>query len=85
LLSFQLESVQRSLIKVDIVEKSMKVRVDREACIGAGQCALVAGSIFDQDDEGLVILLVETPGEDSHAMARKAATLCPAKAISIEE
>jgi ferredoxin len=68
-----------------IMEKSMKVRVDRDACIGAGQCALVAGSIFDQDDEGLVILLVETPGEDSHAMARKAATLCPAKAISIEE
>lgn len=63
----------------------MKVRVDREACIGAGQCALVAGSIFDQDDEGLVILLNETPGEDSQVMARKAATLCPAKAISIEE
>lgn len=63
----------------------MKVRVDREACIGAGQCALVAGSIFDQDDEGLVILLNETPGESSQAAARKAATLCPAKAIVIEE
>ena len=37
----------------------MKVRVDREVCIGAGQCALVADSVFDQDDEGLVILLAE--------------------------
>lgn len=63
----------------------MKVRVDREACIGAGQCALVAGSIFDQDDEGLVVLLVETPGESAFTSARKAATLCPAKAIIIEE
>jgi ferredoxin len=63
----------------------MKVRVDREVCIGAGQCALVADSVFDQDDEGLVILLAEHPGEDSYAMVRKAESLCPVSAISIEE
>jgi ferredoxin len=63
----------------------MKIRVDREACIGAGQCALVAGSIFDQDDDGLVVLLDETPSDEFIAVARKAATLCPAKAIALEE
>ena len=63
----------------------MKIRVDREACIGAGQCALVAGSIFDQDDEGLVVLLHENPSDDFVAFARKAATLCPAKAIALDE
>ena len=63
----------------------MKIRVDREVCIGAGQCALVADSVFDQDDEGLVILLAENPGEDAYAMVRKAESLCPVSAISIEE
>ena len=63
----------------------MKIRVDREACIGAGQCALVAGSIFDQDDDGLVVLLTDTPSDEYVACARKAATLCPAKAIALEE
>jgi ferredoxin len=63
----------------------MKIRVDREACIGAGQCALVAGSIFDQDDDGLVVLLTDKPSDEYVAFARKAATLCPAKAIALEE
>jgi ferredoxin len=63
----------------------MKIRVDREACIGAGQCALVAGSIFDQDDDGLVVLLEETPSDDFLTLVRKAVSLCPAKAIALEE
>ena len=61
----------------------MKIDVDKGACIGAGQCALVASDIFDQDDEGIVLVLNENPPSHLHAAAEKAATLCPAKAIKL--
>jgi ferredoxin len=63
----------------------MKISVDTSACIGAGQCALVAGDLFDQDDDGIVVLLDDEPAESQYAAARRAASLCPARAISIAE
>jgi len=64
---------------------TFKVAVDEDLCIGAGQCVLVAPQIFDQDDRGLVILLDARPPPALHEAARKAAKLCPARAITIEE
>jgi ferredoxin len=64
---------------------AFKVAVDEDLCIGAGQCVLVAPDIFDQDDKGLVILLDATPPPELHEAARKAAKLCPARAITIRE
>ncbi|MET0205232.1 MAG: ferredoxin [Casimicrobiaceae bacterium] len=64
---------------------TFKIHVDDDLCIGAGQCVLVAPQIFDQDDKGLVILLDPTPPQALHEAARKAAKLCPARAITIEE
>jgi ferredoxin len=64
---------------------AFKVAVDEDLCIGAGQCVLVAPDIFDQDDKGLVILLDATPPPELHQAARKAAKLCPARAITIRE
>jgi ferredoxin len=61
----------------------MSVVVQTSACVGAGQCALVAPEVFDQDDDGIVELLVEDPeGADLEA-AVKAARLCPARAITL--
>jgi len=68
-----------------VVVKAFKVHVDEDLCIGAGQCVLAAPQIFDQDDRGLVILLDATPPPALHEAARKAAKLCPARAITIEE
>jgi len=65
--------------------RTFKVRVDEDLCIGAGQCVLVAPAIFDQDEQGLVVLLDATPPPEFHEAARKAAKLCPARAITIEE
>ena len=53
--------------------------------MGAGQCALVAESLFDQDDDGLVLLLNAEPTGDEQALARRAATLCPARAITVSD
>lgn len=63
----------------------MKISTDTTACIGAGQCALVAGELFDQDDDGIVVLLNEEPAEAQYAAARRAASLCPARAITVTE
>lgn len=61
----------------------MSIAVQTSACVGAGQCALVAPDVFDQDDEGIVVLLEKDPqGADIDAAA-KAARLCPARAISL--
>ena len=60
----------------------MKVTVDRAACCGAGQCVMIAPEVFDQDeDDGIVILrTADVPPGDEEA-ARKAAKICPARAI----
>ena len=63
----------------------LKVRVDVDKCIGAGHCVLRAPRIFDQRDDGIVILLDDSPGPDQHAALHKAADLCPSQAITIEE
>lgn len=63
----------------------MKIAADRETCTAAGQCASVAAALFDQDDDGVVVLLKDEPSEAEEAMARRAASLCPARAITIVE
>lgn len=63
----------------------MKIIVDETGCVGAGQCALVAGELFDQDDNGIVVVLNEHPSSAEEATARRAAALCPARVISLVE
>lgn len=63
----------------------MKITVKDDACVGSGQCALVASSLFDQDDNGIVVLLNEEPSSSEEAAAQKAASLCPARAIILND
>ncbi|MEO3873890.1 ferredoxin [Nonomuraea sp. B12E4] len=40
----------------------MKVTVDRELCVGSGQCVLSTAQVFDQrDEDGAVVLLDDEP------------------------
>ncbi|MET8799859.1 ferredoxin [Nocardia sp. NPDC004568] len=62
----------------------MELAVDRERCIGAGMCALLAPELFDQDDtDGRVLLLHPAPPAAHHSAAREAAHSCPAAAITL--
>ncbi len=64
----------------------MRVIVDHDKCVGSGQCVLAAAQVFDQGDEdGLVILLDDNPPAELRQAVRQAATLCPARAITVVE
>jgi ferredoxin len=64
----------------------MHITIDQSRCIGAGQCVLNAGEIFDQrEEDGVVVLLVAEPDLRQHDEARRAARLCPADAITVHE
>ncbi len=64
----------------------MRVTADRDVCIGAGMCVLTAPAVFDQSEaDGLVEVLVETPGAADAAAVRDAVKLCPSGALRIEE
>ncbi|TQM30628.1 ferredoxin [Nocardia bhagyanarayanae] len=63
----------------------MRISVDRERCIGAGMCALLAPAIFDQDyDDGRVRLLDPRPQQD-HSALREALDACPSGALHLDE
>lgn len=61
----------------------MRVEVDREKCCGAGHCVLLAPDVFDQRDDGVVVLLDARPNPPLHAAVTEAAQVCPTAAIAI--
>ena len=64
----------------------MKVTVDRDVCIAAGQCVVTAAAVFDQrEEDGLVVLLQEDPPAELAADVRLAMSLCPSRAITVRE
>lgn len=64
----------------------MKVTIDQDKCVSSGQCVLNAGEVFDQrDDDGVVLLLNDSPSAEQADNVRHAASACPALAIDIEE
>ncbi|WP_133917552.1 ferredoxin [Streptomyces sp. NBC_00582] len=62
----------------------MKINVDRERCVGAGQCVLAAAAVFEQNEDGLVELLQPEPSEDLHAAVTEAELICPSGAIELQ-
>jgi ferredoxin len=64
----------------------MKVTVDQDKCVASGQCVLAAGDVFDQrDEDGIVVLLAPDPPAERADDVRRAAALCPARAITVED
>lgn len=68
----------------------MRVRIDREKCVSAGNCVVTAPTVFILDDEDKAALLgtpgaavagLESVDEDT---LRVAAELCPTEAIVLE-
>lgn len=60
------------------------IAIDKDVCIGAGQCALAAPGVFTQDDDGFSALLPDRP-EGGDPMLREAVRACPVGAITVTE
>jgi ferredoxin len=66
-------------------ENIMRVIVDEDACIGAGNCVRTAPDVFDQGEEGFVELLDDNPPSRLDQDLLLARRLCPARAITVIE
>ena len=63
----------------------MKVKVNRDACIGCGACAAICDSIFEIDDEGLSVVKKEEVEEEEQQAVIDAKESCPTGAIETSE
>lgn len=62
---------------------AVKAVIDSEKCQGHGRCALIVPSVFDVDDQGAGLVLVdEVPAVDEDEV-REAVLCCPEQAISV--
>ena len=61
----------------------LRLQVDGEVCIGSGNCVLADDRVFDQDDNGTVVLLDDRPTDA--ASVRQAVANCPSGALRLAE
>lgn len=61
----------------------MRIHLNRDTCIGSGQCALAAPEWFDQDEDGIAILLDDHVSGEGEDKVERAAFTCPARAIAL--
>ncbi|WP_250293313.1 ferredoxin [Streptomyces atroolivaceus] len=65
---------------------SERVRAEIHLCVGAGQCVLAAPAVFDQAvDDGLVLVLDDTPPDSELSAVRDAVWACPSGALTLRE
>jgi len=62
-------------------ELGLEIQIDRDACIGSGNCCQAAPGVFALDLVGLAIVLDSTA--EAEAKIVEAAEACPTKAISV--
>ena len=59
----------------------MKLTVNKEKCIGCGQCVSICDSVFDFDDDNFAKVITDTISEDNEDDAISAKESCPTAAI----
>jgi ferredoxin len=63
---------------------STHIIADREICCGSGRCYTLAPSVFDCDDDGIVVVLEGEPDEALRAAVRNAVEGCPTQALRMD-
>jgi ferredoxin len=60
---------------------AVEIRIDREKCMGSGNCSFWAPATFDLDDEGVAVVVdPEGDGDDKVVLAAQG---CPTQAITV--
>ena len=60
---------------------ALEISIDRENCMGSGNCTFTAPGVFGLDDEGIAVVLDPTAQPDEKSVL--AARGCPTQAIVI--
>ena len=63
----------------------MRIVLDAERCQGHGRCYSLAPDLFDSDDLGHCVLLVDEVPSGRQDDARSGADNCPEQALTIED
>jgi len=61
----------------------VKLEANRDACISSGNCVMTSEALFDQDDDGVVVILTEDVPEAEEGHAREAVDICPASVLRL--
>jgi ferredoxin len=56
--------------------------IDRQACMGSGNCLYWAPEVFDLDDDGIAVVIGDVTDTDDRV--RQAAANCPTGAIRLD-
>lgn len=60
---------------------ALEITIDRDLCMGSGNCSFWAPGVFDLDDEGVAVVVdAGTQPEDKVILAAQG---CPTQAIAI--
>jgi ferredoxin len=63
----------------------LKITINRDTCIGSGNCVHWLPTVFDQDDEGYAIVLDGSAAADApDDKIREAARNCPTRSIEVD-
>ena len=62
----------------------MHIVLDSERCTGHGRCYSLAPHVFDADDEGHSVLLLQEIPDEYLGEAKQAVDACPESCISLE-
>lgn len=60
---------------------SLAIEINRDVCMGSGNCSFWAPGVFDLDDDGVAV--VTDPAGESEDKIILAAQGCPTQAISV--
>lgn len=63
----------------------MKIVANRDVCIGSGNCVLTDPEVFDQDDDGLVEVVDDSPEAARRPTVEEAVLRCPSQALSLAD
>ena len=60
---------------------ALDIKIDRDLCMGSGNCGFWAPGVFDLDDDGIAVVL--DPAAQPEDKVLLAAQGCPTQAISV--